>query len=130
MTELLKEHTSRRDHSPAPLWRATPELDAYESGSEYLIVVDVPGVSAESVDVRVIGKKLSVRARPAVSPGQSDPGQNDSGHIPRFAFERHLELPAAVDSESAVAELHDGVLEIRIQKSASARQIKIPVTAH
>lgn len=105
-----------------PLWHATPEMDVYESGSAYLILLNVPGASPDSVDVQVVGRALHVRAAQAAAPNQAD--------IALTAFERHLELPNDVDSNSASAKLRDGVLEIEIQKSAAARRVNIRVNAN
>lgn len=104
------------------VWRATPELDLYESDTELLVLLDVPGASAESIDVRVIENVLQVRAEQAAAAGYTDVG--------RGAFERSFELPVAVDPSLAAAALRDGVLEVRLQKRASARRVKIPVSAN
>jgi HSP20 family protein len=104
------------------LWQATPELDVYESANEYLILLNVPGASPQSVDVQVLGSQLHVRAEQAASPHHRD--------VVLAAFERRLELPSEVDANSASAKLRDGVLEIQIQKSATARRVQIPVNAN
>ena len=105
-----------------PAWRAAPELDLYESDTELLVLLNVPGASAASIDVQVIANELHVRAEQAAATGHTD--------IARGAFERRFELPAEVDASSAAAELRDGVLEVRLQKKASARRVKIPVSAN
>jgi HSP20 family protein len=105
-----------------PVWRATPELDLYESDTELLVLLNVPGASPDSIDVRVIESELYVRAEQAAAAGYADIG--------RAAFERRFELPVAVDASLAAAELRDGVLEVRLQKRASARRVKIPVSAN
>ncbi len=105
-----------------PMWQVTPELDVFESASHYLIVLNVPGATPESVDVQAIGTELHVRAEQSPAPGQAD--------VALAAFERHLELPGEVDASSASAKLRDGVLEINIQKSAAARRVRIPVNAN
>ena len=106
----------------APTWQVTPELDVFESATHYLIVLNVPGATPESVDVQAIGTELHVRASQSPAPGQAD--------VALAAFERHLELPGEVDASSASAKLRDGVLEISIQKSAAARRVRIPVNAN
>lgn len=103
-------------------WQVTPELDVYENESGYLIHLNVPGASAESVNVQVLGAEVHVRAEQARVEGRQD--------VALSAFERHLELPSELDAASASADLRDGVLEIRIQKSASARRVRIPVNAN
>lgn len=106
----------------AAFWQATPELDVYESSSEYLVMLDVPGAAAESIDVQVLGTELHVRAQQAPAPFDTD--------VALAAFERRLELPSEVDGTSASAKLTNGVLEIRIQKSVAARRVKIPVNTN
>jgi HSP20 family protein len=103
-------------------WQVTPELDVYENEGGYLIQLNVPGASAESVNVQVIGAELHVRAEQAPVEGRGD--------VALSAFERHIELPSDLDPSSATAQLRDGVLEIRIEKSAAARRVRIPVNAN
>jgi len=130
MSDLSNDTAPSNGKAKAPFLHATPELDVYESGNEYLIVLDVPGASAESVNVQVIGTELFVRAEQSAPARAAANGKAGHADIALAAFERHLELPGEVDSNSAVAELRDGILEIRIQKSASARRVKIPVSAN
>jgi HSP20 family protein len=106
----------------AASYEATPELDVYESASEYLIRLDVPGADPGSVDVQVHGTELHIQAQQARSVGYSD--------VALASFRRHLELPGEVDAQSASATLTDGVLEIRIAKSLAARRVKIPVSTN
>lgn len=112
--------------APSPgrsaFWQVTPELDVYENESGYLIQLNVPGATAESVNVQVLGAQLHVRAEQAHLEGVKD--------IALSAFERHLELPSELDASSAAAELRDGILQIRIDKSAAARRVRIPVNAN
>lgn len=118
----MAQRTAPPGAGSQPLWQATPELDVYESANEYLILLNVPGASPESVNVRVMGTALHVRAEQAASPRFAD--------VALAAFERRLELPSEVDADSASAKLRDGVLEIQIQKSAAARRVQIPVSAN
>jgi HSP20 family molecular chaperone IbpA len=122
MNDSQNVMTTTNGAAKAPFWRATPEMDVYESANEFLIVLDVPGATAESVNVQVLGNQLSVRAEQAPAPNQGD--------VALAAFERRVELPSEVDANSATAVLRDGVLEVRITKSAAARRVKIAVNAN
>lgn len=110
------------DAREAAFFQATPELDVYESAAEYLVMLDVPGAAPESIDVQVLGTELFVRARQAPAPFDTD--------VALAAFERRIELPSEVDASSASAKLTNGTLEVRIQKSAAARRVKIAVNAN
>lgn len=110
------------ERTESAFWQVTPELDVYENESGYLIHLNVPGASPESVNVEVIGATLQVHAEQAPVAGRSD--------VALAAFRRHFELPSGVDAGSATAQLRDGVLEIRVEKSAAARRVRIPVNAN
>jgi HSP20 family protein len=122
MSDVQNETPTQNGAAKAPYFRATPEMDVFESASEYLIVLDVPGATPDSVNVQVLGSELRVRAEQAASA--------HAGDVALAAFERRIELAGEVDANSAVAELRDGVLEIRLQKSVAARRVKIPVNAN
>jgi len=90
--------------------------DLLESDDEYLLVVDVPGATAESTDVMVEGDRLRVEAlREDPSPEGFEPV--DEPRAPALAFE--LPLPPDVTSEGADATVERGVLEIRLPRSGS-----------
>lgn len=122
MSELSTELNTKNGAMAPARWRLTPNADVYESGEQYLIQLDVPGVSAESIDVQVLGTMLTIRAERANPPRESD--------VAATAFERQIELPSEVDADSAEAKLDKGVLEIRITKARVARRVKIPVDHH
>jgi HSP20 family molecular chaperone IbpA len=106
----------------APTWRVTPHCDLYESDSEYLLVIDMPGASTESLSVELTGNELSIRAqRPASAQGAD---------VATTTFERRIELPSDVDGGSTSAQLQGGVLRVQIAKARSARRVKIPVATN
>jgi HSP20 family molecular chaperone IbpA len=105
-----------------PSFRVTPQLDLYESDNEYLLVIDMPGARAESLEIQVTGRELELRAERAAAPSGTD--------LASTTFERRVELPGDVDTNSAAAQLKNGVLEVRISKAASARRVKIPISTN
>lgn len=106
----------------APRWRVTPDADVYENEVEYLVQLDVPGASAESINVQVLGTELRIRA-------EQGPVDGDTPAT-LAVFERQVNLPGEIDADSAAAQLKNGVLEIRVSKSASSRRMKIPVSVN
>jgi HSP20 family molecular chaperone IbpA len=121
MSELqIEKPTTNGVAKAAPRWNVTPDADVYENEAEYLIQLDVPGASAESINVQVLGTELRIRAEQASV-------ERDT-HATLAAFEREISLPGEIDADSASAQLKNGVLEIRVSKSASSRRVKIPVS--
>jgi len=112
----------RNGASKVPLWRVTPELDLYESDAEYLLQLNVPGASAEGLNIQILGTSLQIRAESAPAA--------QGGDVALITFERTVELPVEVDTDSARAQLKHGVLEIRISKSSAARRVRIPITTN
>ena len=96
-----------------------PPVDVFENEREVIIVVAMPGVAADRVEVVREPGALVVRGmRPFPVEG--------SGHrvlqleIPYGAFERRIVLPAGL-APAATPELRDGCLVVRLSKPGRAR---------
>lgn len=96
----------------APAWE--PPIDVFEDDREIVIVVAMPGVAAERVEVTHDGATLVVRAtRPLpVDGGRFRIRQLE---IPYGAFERRFALPAGT-SDVGRPELVQGCLVLRLRK--------------
>jgi len=100
--------------------------DLLESDDHYLLVLDVPGVTAETAEVRTEGRKLVIEAR------------REKAVPPEFQYRREdrplfldaeVPLPRDADGESANAEIDRGVLEIRLPKVEASEGTPIPIDA-
>jgi HSP20 family molecular chaperone IbpA len=98
--------------------------DLLESDDAYLVVLDLPGTSAETVDLEVDRGRLRIEAR------------REKSLPPEFRYlkeERSLfldaELPLPPDATGAGAEATSsrGVLELRLPKSTDRSGERIPV---
>jgi HSP20 family protein len=93
--------------------RFVPVVDLWETDSELVIAVQLPGVLEEDVDVYVSAESLVVRGvRMEVPRGRAVVREWRWGE-----FERELVLPKPVDPDTMRASLSDGVLEIRLGKT-------------
>ncbi|RJX51501.1 Hsp20/alpha crystallin family protein [Halonotius pteroides] len=104
----------------SPLRDALQELpdavfaDLLESDDAYLLVLDVPGVTAETADIRTESGRLVVEARR----GKSVPPEFQYLQEDRPLFlDAELPLPREADGSAASAEIDRGVLEIRLPKA-------------
>lgn len=91
----------------------------------YRIQVELPGFSRDQVDVSVAGRMLTVSGnRPKFQP--PDDARLLRSERPSGSFEVNVRLPAEVDALAVVAQMHDGILEIRLPRaSARGRSIEI-----
>ena len=107
-----------------------PELDAWETESEYLVQLDLPGVAAESVDINFERNTLSVRGERARSIRAAEKGEVRVFFAERDwgTFTRSLRFPQHVAGDNISATFDAGVLTVRIPKTEAAKPRKIPVT--
>jgi HSP20 family protein len=89
-----------------------PAIDLWETDSDLVVVVELPGVLEEDVDVLVTSGGLTIRGvRMEVPRGRAHLREWRWGE-----FERDVRFPADVDPESMRASYSEGTLEIHIRK--------------
>ncbi len=100
--------------------------DLLESEDAYLLVVDLPGVTAETVDVEVEGGRLVIEARreKALPPEYRYRREDRS-----LFLDAELPLPGDATDEGADASVEAGVLEVRLPKREAAAATTIEVEA-
>jgi HSP20 family protein len=101
----------------------TPLVDVHETEEEYLVKLDLPGVTADDVNIEVNENVLSISG----SRVAEETGQAQLVERPYGSFVRTLTLPQGVDSGSIEAGYQDGVLELRIPKPAEQKPKKITI---
>jgi HSP20 family protein len=94
-------------------WR--PDMDVFELPEEFLVILSLPGVHAQDVDVTAFRRIMTIAGvrRPALSPGAI-------AHLiesTRGRFERRVRLPAGTDVSGIRTALADGQLHVRIRKA-------------
>ncbi|MFF0740507.1 Hsp20/alpha crystallin family protein [Streptomyces sp. NPDC004111] len=107
-------------------------MDVYREGDRYVVAFDIPGVSAEAIDVGVERNTLTVRAerRPTA---KAEGAATELSERPLGIFARQVELADTLDTENIQAGYDAGVLtlHIPIAENAKPRKISIgPVTGH
>ncbi|MEU9031621.1 Hsp20/alpha crystallin family protein [Streptomyces sp. NPDC048383] len=104
-------------------------MDAYREGDQYVIALDLPGVSAEAIDIDVERNMLTVKAerRPAA---KADSVKVELSERPLGVFSRQVVLADTLDTERIEADYDAGVLTLRIPiaERAKPRKINIGVT--
>ena len=92
--------------------RFVPAIDLWETDSDLVVVVELPGVLEEDVDVLVTPEGLTIRGvRMEVPRGRAHLREWRWGE-----FEREVRLPAVVDPGSMRASYSEGTLEVHIRK--------------
>lgn len=103
-----------------------PAADIVETADDVLVVLDIPGVTADHVSVEIVGNILSVSGTRTID----EPGSGEIVHVrQRLAgkFSKSVPMPVPVNHEQVGAEIHNGVLTVRLAKSEKAKAHKVPI---
>ncbi|MET7427093.1 Hsp20/alpha crystallin family protein [Dactylosporangium sp. NPDC005555] len=104
-------------------------VDAYRNGDEFVIVLDLPGVDTDAIDIDVERNVLTVRAeRRPVDLGEQ--AQATLTERPFGVFSRQMFLGDALDTDRIQATYQHGVLALRIPIAEKAKPRKITVSGH
>ena len=122
-TRSQQSMTPSREETRSQEQYITPPVDIYETQEGLVVKADLPGVSKNSMDIRVENNLLTIRANPAhVAPGE--PIYREYGLVNFF---RQFELNERVDQSKISAELNHGVLTLNLPKAEEAKPRKIDV---
>jgi HSP20 family protein len=106
----------------------TMPLDAYRKKDAFLIRVDLPGVSADTIDLTVEDNVLTINAK-REAPSNTDGVEAVIAERPFGSFSRQVFLGTNLDTENIRAEYEAGVLTLSIPVAEQARARRIEVTA-
>ncbi len=103
-----------------------PDVDILEEPEAFVIHADMPGANEQSVDVRLEKGLLTLHARLAETPGNLRPlhAEYRDG-----SYYREFRLSEDIDAGAVSARMKDGVLELRLPKSAAKKLRRISVEA-
>jgi HSP20 family protein len=117
LLEMLMSEMSPTKHKikmrPNLGW--APPTDVCETETEFIITMDIAGMDSSNISVFTDGQVLTIRGvRDEVSP----PGKKQfhKMEIQVGPFQRHVQIPAAIDNQSIFTNYANGLLEIRLKK--------------
>jgi HSP20 family protein len=104
----------------------TPDVDVEEKNNMYLVRADLPGVNIKDVKVSVENDSLVIQGKKDT---KSVAHRDSFRRVERNygTFYRTLNLAGLSDAREIEAHLHNGVLEVVVPISETARQKKIRV---
>jgi len=110
-----------------PSVQAADYAQLRDSGTDLVVTVDLPGVSKKDVELTISGDSIFIRATRTLSPPEGYTAHRRERSS--FRFEQAFQLPVAVESKTAVANLQDGVLTVTLPKSPITQPKQITVKA-
>ncbi len=126
LDSLFNQAFGSSARSASPTGRPMP-MDAYRRGDNVWVHLDLPGVSADSVDISVERNVLTVTAERSYQREEGDRVYFDER--PEGTFRRQVSLGEGLDADGVEADYTDGVLTLRIPVVPQAQPRKIAVSS-
>jgi HSP20 family protein len=103
-----------------------PAVDVRETDSEYLMEVELPGLTEKDVEVKLEKTLLTIS-----SSKEQSKEEKKNGYVMRerrqSRFSRSFVLPEGIDAEKIAAEFKNGVLNLTFPKAPAAKPKTIEV---
>jgi len=104
----------------------TPAVDVAEDENEYVVKVELPGVSKDDVKITMQENILTIRGE------KKEEKETKESHFQRVersygSFQRSFTLPTHVKNEKIEASYKDGILTVTLPKAEEAKPKQIEV---
>ena len=120
-----KKELSANEEKTIPGKYYVPDTDIYETSDALMVIMEIPGVGNDNVDIRLDKDQLTINAninldyyknfKPVYT-------EYNVGH-----YNRSFVLSDKVDQDRIEANIKNGVLSLKLHKAEEAKPRKIPV---
>jgi len=121
-----KKELVSKEEKTAPARYYVPTTDIYETADALTVVMELPGVEKEDLDVKLEEDVLRVEARIDFSKYEGLEPLYTEYNVGHFA--RNFTLSDRIDQQEIAAQLDDGVLTLTLKKAKAAQPRKIAIT--
>lgn len=129
MEQMFEDFFQRRFFTPSWMPRFKfPEIaevaasvDMFEEGKDLVIKAEIPGMKKEDISIDFAGDMITITGE---KKSEERTERKDYHRVERSfgSFSRRLRLPVEIQVDKSQASFKDGVLEIRMPKSATEKQ--------
>jgi HSP20 family molecular chaperone IbpA len=124
LRDFEAEDRGQRAAEPVRRRRAVAApVDVRETADEFVLTADVPGVAREDISIDLDEAELTLTAKRTLKDKTAEGGEDSFEYVRKFA------LPPGIDRDKVEAELANGVLRVRLPKSAVLKPRRIEVRA-
>ena len=111
--------------TPGSFSRWAPALDVYQDRDQFTVLVELPGLKKEDIDISLQDTTLTITGERKQERKSSEGYRNE-----RFygRFQRSVTLPASVDASKVKANYQDGLLKVVLDKAEAAKPKQIEVS--
>jgi len=129
MEKMQREMSRFRRHLSSPgflMAAGYPAMNTWIDGDTVLLTAELPGIERSELDISIEGDMLTIK------------GERKSIELPEGAryhrqergcgkFTRVVQLPYQIDPKKVEAKMHDGVLELKLERAEADKPRKIQV---
>ena len=120
-----KREVEKKPESTTPARRYLPVTDIFETNDALKVILEMPGVDKDGVDVRVENDVLTIDGQVDFSKYQGLQPVYTEYNVGNYA--RSFQLSSKIDQERITADLRDGVITLVLPKAEKAKPRKITV---
>jgi HSP20 family protein len=124
MDRLLEEGYTEAATNPREMNLA---VDVVAEDDSFTIRAFVPGLDADALDIEVLNSTVTIRGE--FKDANAENAKYLANELPTGAFSRTVTLPTTLESSKAVANIKNGVLELKVPKAEAHRPKSIKVVA-
>ena len=105
-----------------------PTIEMKETNGNLVVTADLPGINKQDINVEISDRTLTIQGERKMEKNEEKEGLYRSER--RYGrFYRSILLPDTAKTDQIKAEMHDGVLELKVPLTESKRTRQIPVSA-
>lgn len=126
LTEMIKGASGFSVEQSHTTW--SPAVDIYETSTSFVLTAEVPGVSLDELEVKVVSDTLILRGERRWE--RDVQGENFHRLESAYGkFERIFKLSQRIDADHISAELQRGLLKVILPKRAEKGAGQVEITA-
>jgi len=105
-----------------------PATDIYETTNEYVLKVEMPGVSKEALDITLNDEDLEIKGKADLK--EPEGKERSYSECAMYDYYRRFKVGNDINREAINASLENGILTLTLQKKEEVKPRKIAVTVN
>ncbi len=122
-----KREVDEGREATTPMRMFLPDADIFETEDALSVILEMPGVDRENIDINVEDGVLTVEGR--IDFGKYEGLRPVYGEYNVGPFRRSFRISSQIDQERIGAEMRDGVVTLTLPKAERAKPRKIEIRA-
>lgn len=116
----------RLDDSETGMSRWTPTTDMMETDNEYLVEVELPGLTKNDIQINCQDNVLSIEGERRQENREENPGYLRTERS-YGAFKRSIILPTSILEDKVKATFKNGILKVTVPKAEKSKRKAVPI---